>query len=186
MRGQSHTLIAIVRRAVQAWRKRENWSRETVTQQIVETFERLGGPQTIGLRFDPETRDVVERLKVNADRVFRWLDDDSKDANLLPANFLPFLIAALPVDLRIVCVDEMLLQAGLSVRLIEGGAAGFDVGRLIQTIAKENGDATAALAALIDGVSDGELETAQRELTESIGKQQEALVAVEAQLRGKP
>ena len=186
MRGHSHTLIAIVRRAVQAWRKRENWSRETVTQQIVENFERLGGPQTTGLRFDPETRDLVERLKVNADRMFRWLDDDTKDNNLLPANFLPFVIITLPVDLRIVCMDEILLQAGLSVRLMDAGGLGFDVGHMIQSIAKENGDATSALAALVDGVGAGELEAAQRELTESIAEQQKALVAVEGKLRGEP
>lgn len=40
-------------------------------------------------------------MKVNADRVFRWLDDGTKDTNLVPANFVPSILAALPTDLKV-------------------------------------------------------------------------------------
>jgi hypothetical protein len=175
-------LIAHVRVAVQAWRKREGRSRESIVQGIVETFEALGGPDAIGLRFEPETRDPFERTKVNADRVFRWLDDDSKDNNLLPANFLPYVLAALPVDLRIRCVDELLQPAGLTVRMASSDPLALDAATLIKSVAKEGGEATSALAALVDGADPGELESAQQELTESIAAQQLALEQVEAAL----
>lgn len=185
MRHASHdhlTLIAAVRRAVQKWRKRAGWSRETVTQEIVATFDRLDGPLHTGIRFDPDTRDVYERTKVNADRVFRWLDDETKDTNHLPPNMLPFVLAALPVDLRIACVDEFLRPAGLTVRLCEVAREAMDIAKVVQTVIKESGEATCALASLLDGTSPGELETAQRELTESIAVQQDALAQVESAL----
>jgi hypothetical protein len=94
MRDSSHTVIAGVRIAVNTWRKREGWSRETVVTRIVGQYEKLGGPELTGIVFNPETQDSYDRAHVNADRVYRWLDDESKDLNLLPANFLPFVLAA--------------------------------------------------------------------------------------------
>lgn len=190
MRHTSHTpphsdhptLIASVRHAVQAWRKRAGWSRETVTQAIVECYETHGGPAHTGLKFDPETRDAFERTKVNADRVFRWLDDESKDNNLLPPNLLPFVLTALPVDLRIACVDQILRLAGLSVRVIAQDDASLVPAQLVQSMIKESGEATCALAGLMEGVTPSQLAKAQQELTESIAEQSKALAKVECAL----
>jgi hypothetical protein len=74
MRDSSHTVIAGVRIAVNAWRKREGWSRETVVARIVVQYEKLGGPALTGIVFDPETRDAYDRMRVNADRVYAgWI-----------------------------------------------------------------------------------------------------------------
>lgn len=83
MRSESHTLISTLLGVVNQWRRREGWSRETVVQQIVEAHERIQGALVTGIVFDPPTRDTTERMKVNADRVFRWLDDGTKDTNLV-------------------------------------------------------------------------------------------------------
>ncbi len=96
MRDVSHkTWIAIVLDHVNAWRKANGWSRETVVQMIVEAHECTNGPVVTGIKFEPHTADTFERWKVNADRVFRWLDDSSKDTNLLPTNFIPSILAAM-------------------------------------------------------------------------------------------
>src|SRR5471030_1880418 len=101
MRNESHqTFIGTMRDHVIAWRKREGWSRESVVAAIVDAHELTEGPATTGIAFDPTTRDVFERQKVNADRVFRWLDDEGKDTNLLPANFIHSIWAAMPIDVR--------------------------------------------------------------------------------------
>ncbi|MBN0437935.1 hypothetical protein JTM67_36255, partial [Pseudomonas aeruginosa] len=84
MRNESHTLISTLLGVVNQWRRREGWSRETVVQHIVEAHERIQGALVTGIVFDPPTRDATERMKVNADRVFRWLDDGTKDTNLVP------------------------------------------------------------------------------------------------------
>lgn len=178
MRSNSHTLLASVRDSVKAWRRRAGWSRETVTACIVEAFETMGGPDLTGIRFDPPTRDEYERTKNNADRLHRWLDDESKDTNLMPPNFLPFIIAALPLDLRIQCVAEFLLHTGLAVHAV-GREEEADIISALQAVARESGEATSAIASLVDGEAPGELEDAERELIESIAAQQAALSLVQ-------
>lgn len=101
MRSESHTLISTLLSVVNQWRRREGWSRETVVQHIVEAHERINAHIATGIVFDPPSRDAMDRMKANADRVFRWLDDSTKDNNLLPANFLPSILSALPNDLKI-------------------------------------------------------------------------------------
>ena len=73
--SHNRTLIAILRDAVEAWRKRNGWSRETAAQTIVDAHERIGGPANSGIVFEPPSIDAFKRVKANADRIFRWLDD---------------------------------------------------------------------------------------------------------------
>lgn len=126
------TLIGIIREHVIAWRKAEGWSRETVVQTIVEAHAEVGA--TSGIVFEPQTNDVHEIREVNAQRVFRWLDDESKAGNLLPANFIPSILAAMPVERRMACVSEFLVSIGLGVRMLDDAAEGEpDINDVIQT-----------------------------------------------------
>lgn len=167
MRNQSHTqptLIGVVRGAVIQWRKREGWSRESVVQLIVEAHETNDGPLITEIKFDPETRDTFERSKVNADRVFRWLDDETKDKNLLPANFLPSILAALPLDLRMQCVSELLQPLGLEVCGADGAEEDeFNAMPHIVGLIKESSEAQQSLLALGPDASVAHLEAAHKE-----------------------
>jgi hypothetical protein len=166
---------------VNAWRKANGWSRETTVQEIVETHYGIGCAAATGIRFEPQTTDTFERWKVNADRVFRWLDDSSKDTNLLPANFLPSIFAAMPLDVRQHCLDDVLRGVGMAVRPLDGAAAGgINAVETLRGLIAENSDAQRAVAALLDGATCDELLTAQRELAESVATTQAALAAVEA------
>lgn len=183
MRGESHTLIATLLGVVNQWRRREGWSRETVVQHIVEAHSRIEGPMVTGIRFDPQTTDTAERMKVNADRVFRWLDDATKDANLLPANFIPSVLAALPSDLKVQALGDVLSPLGISVRLIsEDRGPKLEVLDLLRTLMKEHGEAHQAVAGLVDGATEKELQDAQRELTEALAATTRGLQMIE-QLR---
>lgn len=167
MRSASQTLIAVVRNAVNTWRRREGWSRETVVMEIVETHARLDGPMRSGIVFDPATRDTFERAKVNADRVFRWLDDESKDTNLLPANFLPVLIAALPQDLRLDVVGELLADTGLHADLSLQATTDYTPTQHLRVLLKEFGEAVSAMGDIIDGHEEpAKLASAEKELAE--------------------
>lgn len=170
MRNESHkSLIGTIRDHVIAWRKQEGWSRETVVHAITEAHERIDGPATSSIIFDPTTRDVFERQKVNADRVFRWLDDETKDNNLLPANFIPSILAAMPMDVRLHCADEFLRPLGMGTRGI-GDSVDTDlkVPQLLSAIVNENSGAVCAVADLIDDQSIHALERAHKELSEAI------------------
>lgn len=182
MRNQSHkTLIGTVRSAVAEWRKREGWSRESVVQEIVAAHEGINGPAVTGIAFDPQTRDTFQRMKVNADRVCRWLDDETKDNNMLPANFIPSILAALPLDLRLQCVDQILRPLGLEVCQAEGAEPStFNPAAHASNIIKEGGEAAVRILAMGPNPSPAEVEQVRKELTDVTESAAAALRALPA------
>lgn len=169
MRNESQTLIAILRHHVDSWRKECSWSRETVTDQIVTAHYGIGAEKLTGIRFDPPTQDVFDRQKNNADRLFRWLDDCTKDKNLLPANFIPSLLAALPEPRRIALLDDLLAPFGLEVALREDVAPEGEitpqvVGQHLRSLVEHSAEATVAVSAMQDGIDPGEPEAAHKKL----------------------
>lgn len=181
--GSQRTLIGQIREVVRVWRVRQGWSRETLVMALVEAHIRLGAEDLTGIRFDPPTRDTYERAKVNADRVQRWLDDDTKDNALMPANFLPSIIEALPLDLLLQLLNELLQHRGLAVHPIANGGRGeLCVVSALGVVLKEDGESHQALTGLIGNDSQDALTRARTELTESIAAQQAVLQAVEQAL----
>lgn len=183
MRSGSHTTFTgMLRDAVEAWRKEHGWSRETVVMHIVEAHERIGGPASTGIVFDPPTRDAFERAKVNADRVFRWLDDVTKDSNHCPPNFLPSILEALPLERRMQFLNAVLAPLGLATRALPRCDEGDATVMLFKGLVATAGTASAAMADLLDGVDPGELQRAQAALGEAQRHNAAALAKVEAKL----
>lgn len=178
------TWIAMIRDAVEAWRKRNLWSRETTAMSIVAAHEARAAQQLSGIYFEPHTRDTFEIAKVNADRIFRWLDDVTKDRTLLPVNFIPSILAALPSEARRALIDDLLRGQGLASRELSAAATSLPISVLLQETLLETAQAEQSLAALLDGVDESELVTAQRELTEAIVALNKARNCVEAMMTG--
>lgn len=167
MLRESHTNIAIIRSYVDLWRKREGWSRESVVHCIVAAHHRINGPEVTGITFS-DNRDTFMRAKVDADRVYRWLDDSSKDTNLLPVNFLTSILSAFPDDLKVRCVDDLLRPTGLKVKTSSGAdGACFDRVRHTQSVAKESSEAVVAMAVIEPGAPVETLLDGLRELREA-------------------
>lgn len=188
MQPESHeqaTWIAIIRDTVEAWRKHNGWSRETTADEIVRVHEQRGAHIVSGITFDPPTRDAFERVKVNADRIFRWLDDVTKDSTLLPTNFIPSILAALPDDLRMHLVNDLLRSNGMACRVTCTDTDSSPITILLRSMMVETAQADQAVAALIDGIDPGELETAQREIVEAIAVLVRAQDRVESMMIGK-
>lgn len=167
-RTHEKTLIAIIRDHVEDWRRENGWSRETVADQIVQAHERIGGPRLTDIVFDPPTRDTFERMRVNADRIFRWLDDATKGKNLLPPNFIWSILAALPIERRIHLADDLLHPVGLAV----SGETEDPEEPTVQAVAihfralvTHSADATVAMSEMLDGVHPGEAERAKKTLS---------------------
>lgn len=167
------TAVALVREAVEDWRRANAWSRETVAQEIVEAHERIGGAEATGIVFDPPTRDTFERMRVNADRIFRWLDDTTKDKNLMPLSFLASVLAALPLDRRMALADRLLAPALIASREIEGAEdealdpadASQTVIMHFQAVVRHSNDAQVNMVQLLDGIDPHEPEQASRSLS---------------------
>lgn len=159
--------IAIVRDHVEAWRRENRWSRETVADLIVQAHIRIGGPTFTGITFEPPTTDTFERMRVNADRVFRWLDDHTKDKNLLPFNFVLSLLAALPDERRVLLLNDLLQPLCLHVEAGHEDDADVTQAELVeafQAIVDHGAQATIATSQLLDGVQAGEAEHAEKKL----------------------
>lgn len=119
MRNETRvTLISRLAACVDDWRKSANMSQHTVVDEIVKAHERIDGPAATGIRFE-HNADEFNRMHANSQRVWRWLDDKSKDTNLLPVNFLPSILAAMPHDIRYAFLAEMLAPLGVRVALAE-------------------------------------------------------------------
>ena len=179
----ARTPIAIVRDHVEDWRRAGGMSRETAAQMIVEAHERAGLDRLTGIAFDPPTRDTFERMRVNADKIFRWLDDHTKDRNLLTVNFLWSILAALPMDRRLALADALLAPVELGAReeLDAGGgldpAANADHTVLLhfQAVVATSADAQVAMAQMLDGIDAGEPEAAKTKLSRAMASLHRAL-----------
>ncbi|MDO8933358.1 MAG: hypothetical protein Q7U97_13270 [Rhodocyclaceae bacterium] len=167
----SRTPIAIIRDHVEAWRRDNDWSRETVAQTIVEAHERLGLNRLTGIKFEPPTSDPFERMRVNADKIFRWLDDHTKDRNLLTVNFLWSILAAMPVDRRLALADALLAPVGLvageediGVDMAEGQDQTVVAIVHFREVAETTAAASVGISKMVDGIDPGEPEAAKAKI----------------------
>jgi hypothetical protein len=106
-------------------------------------------------------------MRVNADRVFRWLDDHTKDRNLLTANLLWSVIAALPTDRRILLVNDLMHPLGLRVSAVlddDSEPTADEIAEGFRHIVTHTAEATIAAAQLLDGIDPGEAEHAEAKL----------------------
>lgn len=147
MRNDSHkkTLIGILRDHLSAWRRDVGLSGYNAISMIVQAHDDANGPAVTGIRFEPHP-DEYQRTKNNGDRVLRWLDDESKENNLLPANFVLSVLAGLPPAERMDCLNELLHRFGLCVRSLETAEeTGLGVADIC-AMASADADALAAVA----------------------------------------
>lgn len=182
MQHESHkTRIGVIRDHVNAWRKAEGWSREAAAMAIVEAHLAIGAPARTGIHFDSTSGDAFTTAKTHADRIFRWLDDETKDTNFMPANFEDSILAAMPMKRRMACIDDMYRPLGVVSRCIDGTAgADLDVHAHLCAVIKEDSESHQALADIMADGSSCTLERAHKEVSESI----EAKMRVRSALEG--
>jgi hypothetical protein len=169
MLNEQHTLVSIVRKYVEMWRKRESWSRETVAAVIIEKHEEIEGPRMTNIRFDPMVKDIFVRTKVNGERIFRWLDDQTKVINLLPANFIHSILLAMPTDLQLQCIDELLRPLGMASRRLNSTAdTAMDTKKHLTEMIREDAESHMAYTSLMANPDPLSLNAALKELNESI------------------
>ena len=162
------TLIAALLYHINRWRRAQNWSRETTAQVIVEAHVAIRGPSATGIHFDGTHPDAYTRQKNAADRIFRWLDDSSKDNNLLPANFIPSILAAMPINIRTAALNDIFRPIGMNVMPIAVQHGEIDTASMFKSLLKEQSEAQMAMADLLDGATRDELIRVCDELTDVI------------------
>jgi hypothetical protein len=189
MRTQSHdhkknneTWIALTLKHLNSWRGEQGWGRESLVSEIEKAHDSIAGPARMGIRFEPKTTDVFERMKVNADRVYRWLDDQTKESNLLTLNFTESILSAMPTDVALNWLNDLLMPKGFVVRsMLNTKHDVFNVKKL-QDMITEYGEAQVSVAALLDGCSQQELLDARRQLSDALEITQKMMAAAEASI----
>lgn len=186
MRTESQkTKLAILMEYVDRWRVRAG-SREAVAMAIVEAHTGAGFNTRAKLQFDTQG-DAFTLAKNAADRIFRWLDDKTKDGNFMPVNFEDSILLAMPEDLRHGYLNAWLRSFGMQAQGIHVADCGdSDLSQYLPTMIKEGAEAKLALAGISDNPSVSELDAADQEFSEAIeafSKSQAALRAKRATLR---
>jgi hypothetical protein len=110
--------IATVAEEFEKWRAKEQRSREKHVQAVVDYFEANEAPASWGFEFSSHA-DIFQRQRNNADKVYRWLDDVSKDNNLMNLNFARVLMAAMPREHSLACAASMMASLGFAVRMLD-------------------------------------------------------------------
>lgn len=159
------TKLSILAHYVDQWRLRAG-SRETVATEIVEAHIKAGHNTLAKLHFDTQG-DTFMLAKSRADRVFRWLDDKTKDGNFMPANFEDSILLAMPHDLRLAYLNEWLGGQGLSVQAVGGATEGLNVSAHFIALSKEGAEAVVAVAQVMKNPSAANIARAEIELSEA-------------------
>lgn len=164
---------------VEQWQSRVG-SRETIAIIVVETHYTLGLDRATGITFPK--RHGPKAAKVNADRIFRWVDDLTR----MPANFESSILAAMPQDLVLRYLNEIFCSVGFVVRpktVCVGGED--DPVKIAYGQHKESSEATSAILELCHSNKVDDLERALKETLESIAQAKAAVSYITSRLHAK-
>lgn len=179
MRSESQkTKLAHLMTYIDKWRERVG-SRESVAVAIVEAHIAAGFNTRAKLHFDTQGDSFI-LAKNAADRIFRWLDDKTKDGNFMPANFEDSILLAMPEDLRLAYLNDWLRTFGMAAKAVHEGDSDICISALLPSVIKESSEATFAMASLPADPTTADLDAADREFAEAIEKLQKGRAAFRA------
>lgn len=118
-------VTALIKDMLDGWRKIKGWSQSTMAAEVVAAHKQIDGERVAEIFFE-ETRpgrDLTHCQRINMQRIYRWLENDDGPGHM-PVNFLPSILAALPVDLRVQLANDILAPCGLTAQAAtaeEGG-----------------------------------------------------------------
>jgi hypothetical protein len=160
---RAQTIAAVLRNEIEAWRRAGNLSREAVAAMVIEAHQALGGEAATGVEFS-FAGDTYTQAKKAAQKLYRWFDVEGT----LPANVLPSILAALPLDVRMHCLNHILCPLGAEARPADAApATDLDVSKHLRAVMKEGSEAQLALVNLPANATDDQLLDAHKECVES-------------------
>lgn len=195
---ESHeTFVDCLKRHLKAWKlrgpsgdgKEGAYSDQAICDEIVKTFERLGGGLKTGMRFSSTSKDEFNRLKANAVRISRMMNDEVETDEQFTSdsltNLLPYITAAMPRDLAASFLVEYLMPANFIPHEMEDGGDGeFSISTYVRII-KSDSETHAAFANMIDNPDVESLKATRKSLRTSIAEKIRASRTIETMLRAK-
>jgi len=175
---RAQTIAGVLRTEIEAWRRAGNLSREAVAAMVIEAHQALGGEAATGVEFS-FAGDTYTQAKKAAQKLYRWLDVDGT----LPANMVSSILASLPLDVRLHCLNQVLRPVGIEARSLEQVApARFDGLGHLQTMIKETAEAQSSVLTAASAQTPASIRVAIKEVAESIQVQADTKRSLEAAL----
>lgn len=184
---QKQSLVEILRGTIEAWRRSSGtMSREAVAICVTEVHEAMGADAATGISFESAGKDCYTRAKSAAQKLYRWLGGDDEQEAKLPANMLPSILAALPMEQRLEFLNQVLCPLGVEARAVgcDVGAR-LDVSSHLRSVMKESGEAQLALVSLPTSASVSDLLDAHSELVEASQANERAACALMAEITAR-
>ncbi|WP_223879295.1 toxin YdaT family protein [Chitinimonas arctica] len=177
----THSPSEILRTELENWRKDAGWSQETLTATVVEAHFALAAEVSTEITFQ-RGRDAYQDMRTNKTRLYRWLSVDSADP-ALPADMVPSILAALPVERRLRAAMAMLGDAcQLSIMPRHAKCEGLNVLDLVAETNKEASEGTQALVSLARNPTPEAARKALSEVTHAEAAFHHARVEIEASI----
>lgn len=167
------------------------FSEQTICDEIVKTFERLGGAAKTGMHFSSNSKDEFNRLKANAVRISRMMRDDEVETDDQftsdsLTNLLPYITAAMPRDLAISFWTEYLSPSGFAPQGLDEGDDGELTIRDLSVAIKADSESHLACAAVLQAPDDvAALVEARKSIRMSIAEKLRKSRTIDAMLRAK-
>jgi len=176
MHPQPCGVASILRAEIEAWRRAGNASREAVAIEVMTAHQALGGEAATGVDFT-FAGDAYTQAKKAAQKLWRWLDEGCP----LPAGMVPSILAALPLDVKLHCLNQMYRPIGVeSHSLAPVAPARFDGLAHLQHMIKENAEAQTAVVMAATAQTPAAIDAAIKEVSESIQVNLDAKRSLEA------
>jgi len=183
MNPRPQSVAGILRAEIEAWRRANTitcMSREAFAAMVMEAHQALGGEAATGVEFT-FSGDTYTQAKKAAQKLFRWLDEGCP----LPAGIVPSILAALPLDVKLHCLNQMYRPLGVEARSLQPVTpAPFDGMAHLQHMIKEGAEAKAAVVTAAIQQTPEALQHAIKEVNESIEADTAAKHSMEAALAG--
>lgn len=166
MRNVSHeSWIGIIRTEVEAYRADMKWSRETVVAQFVEDFKANEEPNAWGVEFSCHP-DLSQAQKNDADKFYRWLDDVTKDNNLLSMNMARIVLRVLPMQYSLRASAKIMGQIGIAVGVPDLSETSDPDHNDIAEMAQTSGNSVFIYSRAVQDPTPENLEAAQLQLVQ--------------------
>lgn len=179
------SVTAFIKDMLDGWRKIHGWSQSTVVAEVVAAHKAIDAERSTEIVFEEERRgrDLTHCQRINMQKVYRWLESDDDGPGNMPANFLPSVLAALPVDLRIQLANDILAPCGLAVRPLNAAEeGGFDPMEHLGRFLVEFPEAKQAVMKMGSCSSHETARAAMKELDDVLRVAKEARDGIEAKI----
>lgn len=179
MNTHASSVAGILRAEIEAWRRANTitcMSREAFAAMVMEAHQAVGGEAVTGVDFT-FSGDTYTQAKKAAQKLFRWLDGGSP----LPADIVPAILAALPLDVKLHCLNQMYRPQGIEAHsMAQVAPARFDGMAHLQHMIKENAEAQSAVVMAATAQTPEAIQNAIKEVSESIQVNLDAKRSLEA------